>query len=129
MGTAQVVAQNGMLLRRLDIPFRPGPPVFLSLRLSQDQIVVGDSVEVVARVADAYDNPLSGVALEFGALVGRLRNKVGLSDAAGEVRTTLYADAPGFGPVSVTGAGRTAFALLTVDAVEVFLPFTVRSRR
>jgi hypothetical protein len=128
-GTATVTGQNGMLQRRLTIPFRPGPPHFLSLRLDRDQIVVGETVEVVGRVADAYDNPLPGIPLAFSAQVGQLRNRAGVSDQAGEVHTTVFADTPGFGPVSVTGAGRTAFALLTIRAVEIFLPYTARTRR
>ena len=128
MGTATVTAQSGMVRSRLYIPFRPGWPELVSIRLSRDQITVGETVTVTGIVADAYGNPVSGVPVAFASQVGQLASKSGVTDDAGEAETTVYGQAPGFGMVSVTGSGRTAFTMLTVQQVQLHLPLVLRPR-
>lgn len=127
-GTALVTAQHGMLRSRLSIPFRPGLPELVAIRLSRDQITVGERVDVTGSVTDAYGNPVSNVPVTFVSQVGQLEEETGTTDAAGEARTRLFGDAPGFGMVSVTGAGTTAFTVLTVLQDRLLLPLVMRPR-
>jgi uncharacterized repeat protein (TIGR01451 family) len=129
MGEAIVSAQHGMLLKRIAVPFRPGPPALLSIRLSTDQANVGDTVVVTGRVTDVYENPTAGVPVTFTTTVGWLGDPTADTDAAGEARSLLHADVPGFGLVSVNGIGRTAFTVLAVQRLSIFLPFVLQPRR
>jgi hypothetical protein len=115
-----------MLMERLEIPFRPGPPRALSLRLSEDLVTVGATVGVVARVADAYDNPLPGIPVTFTTEIGVLAGAYGRTGADGQARTSLLATTAGSGVVRAEAAGQTAFHVLVVRLVEVFLPFLVQ---
>lgn len=128
-GTAVVTAQSGMLLRRLEIPFRPGPPEHVSIRLSVDQVAVGVPVDVIGLVQDAFGNPLAEVPVLFATQVGRLASTTGTTDARGEARTTLRGEEPDDGIVSVTAAGKTAFTGLSIHEASVYLPLAQKPKR
>jgi hypothetical protein len=128
-GTAMVNAQSGMLLKRLAIPFRPGAPAQVSIRLSRDQVTVHVPIQVTGLVQDVYGNPLAGIPVVFASEIGRLLSPTGVTDEAGAARTMLEADEPGFGTVSVTGGGQTAFSVLTVQQASVYLPLLQKPRQ
>jgi hypothetical protein len=127
-GTANVTAQSGMLLRRLAIPFQPGRAEQVSIRLAVDQATVGQPVAVTGLVQDVFGNALADIEVTFATQVGRLDPTTGKTDANGEAHTTLTSDEPGDGIVSVTGAGKTAFTVLSVHEVSVYLPLAQKPK-
>ena len=125
-GTAKVGAFSGAA-RAEELEILVGGAAAETIVLRADPQTVpasGGTTEVVATVLDAAGNPLQGVPVTFTTTAGQLSAGQGLTDRAGEARTTLTA--PRSATVSAQAGGKTATVDVTASspAVTISAPNT-----
>lgn len=126
VGPARVRVSHLDLGAERQIDFLPGDPAGLMLELDRRSVAIGSRVLALARVEDAFGNPVPGQTVVFDSDIGRPRQRNGETDPNGVARTEVDAPRIGSGFVSAQRGALRAEKRLEVHPARVWLPFLSR---
>ncbi len=123
VGPATVRASHEELIDEIQVDFEPGAPASLMLELADHSLVVGARTLAVARIEDAFGNPVSGISIEMDSNIAGLDRRLHVSDANGQAEAEIVALRPGLGTVSARSRELRAESRLEVFPRRIWLPF------
>ena len=127
-GTAAVESRVGTLAKGLRIPFDPGPPAQLELLPIRRALQLGRGSEVVARMADRFDNPIAGVDVSFAFTLGVIVPSGATTGADGTAKTNARPTSGGAGRILALSESLDAALEVVVGQPTIYMPYSLKPR-